>query len=392
MIQRRCANRGCRRTVRQGARACPACGERESRWVARYSGLDRKEHSQSFSRKSDAERYLHDQEIRKARRDWVDAALAEQPFAEYVAGWWATTTHLRPSSRARVQGILDHHLLPCFGAAPLASIGPANVRAFVADLVGAGLAPATVRKVYNALGSIFRSAVASGILGRSPCIGVSLPGLGARQEQRFLSPEEIARLAATHPDRYRAMVLVGGYGGLRFGELAGLSAQRFDALRSRLTVLDSITEVGGHLHRGPTKTGRGRVVSLPRFVSEALARHMSAFPPGAAALIFTAAEGGPLRRTRFRERVWVGAVEEAGLGPLRFHDLRHTAAALAIKAGAHPRAIQERLGHASITTTLNQYGHLFPELDEQLAERLDVMGRAVSEPGPIRDHAGTAVL
>jgi integrase len=345
MIQRRCANRRCRRTVPQGARTCRACGSRESRWVARYAGLDRKEHGRSFSRKSDAERFLHNQEVRKARRDWVDPALAEQPFAEYVGDWWATTTHLRPSSRARVEGILRHHLLPRFGTAPLSAIQPTDIRAFVADLVGAGLAPATVRKVYNVLGSIFGSVETAGILGRSPCIGVSLPGMGSGAEQRFLSPEELARLADSHPDRYRAAVLVGGYGGLRFGEVAGMSAERFDALRSRLTVLDSITEVGGHLHRGPTKTGRGRVVSLPRFISEALAPYMSVFPPGAEGLIFTAPEGGPLRRTRFRERVWIQAVEAAGLDPLRFHDLRHTAAALAIKAGAHPKAIQERLGH-----------------------------------------------
>jgi hypothetical protein len=86
----------------------------------------------------------------------------------------------------------------------------------------------------------------------------------------------------------------------------------------------------------------------------------------------------------------VPAVRQAGLEPLRFHDLRHTAAALAIKAGAHPRAIMERLGHSSITTTLNQYGHLFPELDQALAGRLDEMAQSAFEAGPIRDQGGTA--
>jgi len=78
-----------------------------------------------------------------------------------------------------------------------------------------------------------------------------------------------------------------------------------------------------------------------------------------------------LRRSNFPDRVRLPTVRAADLGGLRMHDLRHTAAALAIRAGAHPKAIQERLGHASITTTFNTYGHLFPEIDEQLAARLE---------------------
>jgi integrase len=91
--------------------------------------------------------------------------------------------------------------------------------------------------------------------------------------------------------------------------------------------------------------------------------------------MFTGREGGPIRRTAFMARHFRPAVSRAGLAPLRFHDLRHTAAALAIQAGAHPKAIAKRLGHASITTTLNQYGHLLPALDEQLTARLDELGR-----------------
>lgn len=162
---------------------------------------------------------------------------------------------------------------------------------------------------------------------------------------------------------------------MRFGELVALTLPRIDFLRSRLTVVESIVEVGGHLHRGPTKTGPARVVTLPRFVTEDVAEHVKNHPPGEDGLVFTAPEGGPIRRSIWRVRVWVDATNEARVHPLRIHDLRHTAAALAIKAGAHPKAIADRLGHASITTTLNTYGHLFPALDEELAERLDAIGR-----------------
>jgi integrase len=93
--------------------------------------------------------------------------------------------------------------------------------------------------------------------------------------------------------------------------------------------------------------------------------------------IFGAPEGGPLwRRSNFSRRIFQPAVERVGLAPFRIHDLRHTAAALAVEAGAHPKQIQALLGHSSITTTLDRYGHLLPGMDEALAERMDGVGRA----------------
>lgn len=176
--------------------------------------------------------------------------------------------------------------------------------------------------------------------------------------------------------------------------LAGLRVGDVDFLRSRLTVAEAIVEVGGRLYRGGTKTGAQRMVTLPRSVTEALAAHLAAFPPGPEGLVFTAPEGGPLRRSSFRSRVWLPATRGVKLEGLRVHDLRHTAAALAITAGAHPKAISERLGHASITTTLNTYGHLFPALDEELAGRLDEMARrplaAWMRPGALREGSDPA--
>ena len=134
--------------------------------------------------------------------------------------------------------------------------------------------------------------------------------------------------------RYRALILFAGYSGLRFGEVVGWRLERVDFLRSRVTVTDTIVEVARRLHHGPTKTGRGRVVTLPRFVTEELARHLSAYPSHPEGLVFTAPEGGAIRRSAFRFRVFLPAIEEAGLERLRIHDLRHAAAALAIRAGA----------------------------------------------------------
>jgi integrase len=145
-------------------------------------------------------------------------------------------------------------------------------------------------------------------------------------------------------------------------------------------VIEVITEPKGRLQMGPPKTSAGRrMVGLPQFVVDALAERMAA--PGAAEdFVFVGPHGGALRVTLFRQRFWRPAVRAAGLDGLRIHDLRHTAVALWIAAGANPKEVAARAGHASVSFTLDRYGHLFPEADRSLRDRLDAMWSA-SEGG-----------
>jgi integrase len=104
-------------------------------------------------------------------------------------------------------------------------------------------------------------------------------------------------------------------------------------------------------------------------------------PGNLEAFVFTAPEGGPLRVHGFRARVWRPATRAAGLEGLRIHDLRHTAVALWIAAGANPKEVSARAGHASVGFTLDRYGHLYPEADSALRDRLDALyGSAQSAP------------
>jgi integrase len=214
------------------------------------------------------------------------------------------------------------------------------------------------------------AAVDAGMLAQSPCRRVPLPKV-EREEMRFLTPAEVATLADAIDQRYRALVLVGAYGGLRIGELAGLRRTRVDLLRGTVEVAEILTEVRGELFVGPPKTRAGRRrVGLPQAVTRELGRHLGT-PGGVDDPVFTAPQGGPLRVTAFRGRVWRPATRAAGLDGLRIHDLRHTAVALWIAAGANPKEVSVRAGHASVSFTLDRYGHLFPEADEALRTRLD---------------------
>jgi integrase len=155
------------------------------------------------------------------------------------------------------------------------------------------------------------------------------------------------------------LVLVGAYGGLCIGGAGRLRRRRVDLLRGTVQVAEIVVELRGVLHVGPPKTRASRrTVGLPRFVVEELVAHLadSGDPEG---FVFTAPEGGPLRVHSFRARVWRPAIRAAGLDGLRIHDLRHTAVALWIAAGANPKEVAARAGNASVNFTLDRYGRLY---------------------------------
>ena len=159
------------------------------------------------------------------------------------------------------------------------------------------------------------------------------------------------------------------YTGLRWGEAAALKVHRVDLARRRLDIAESVTEVRGVLTWGTPKDHQRRVVPLPGSLVPALSEQIRG--KARDALVFPAPEGGVLRNGNFRRRFFDPAVQAAGLSGITPHDLRHTAASLAIAAGANVKAVQRMLGHASAAMTLDVYAGLFGDDLASVADRLD---------------------
>jgi integrase len=165
-------------------------------------------------------------------------------------------------------------------------------------------------------------------------------------------------------------VLTAAYAGARFGELAGLGRQHFDPAKRIIRIERNLTEVRGQISIGEPKTRAARrSISIPEWLVNVVYQHMATYSEDAD-FIFTAPSGGPLRRNGFRSRHWVPAVRDSVGEPCRFHDMRHTHVALLIEQGAHPQVIASRLGHTSVRTVLDVYGHLFEGLDRDIADAL----------------------
>lgn len=349
--------------------------ERGVVWRARYRAPTGQERSRTFPRKVEAERFLASVETAIHRGDWVDPALGMTTIEDWAPRWLAAKRRLKPKTRSGYQSLLRARLIPALGTVSLAKLERTHVEQWITDMQNEGLSASRIRQGFNVLAAMLDGAVANGMLTRNVARGIELPRL-PKAERRFLTVAQVRRLADTVPIEHRALILVLAYSGMRWGEAVALRRGRCDLLRRRLHVLESAVEVEGHLSWGLPKTHRQRSVSIPAFVCEDLAEHLVGFPNDPDALVFRASTGGPLRHSDFLRYVWRPAVKAAGLPDgLTPHELRHTAAALLIAQGAGPKSVQAQLGHSTITTTFDTYGHLFEGHLDEVMDRLDTRWR-----------------
>lgn len=344
------------------------------RWRVRWRDEAGRQRSRTLASHAEARRFLVRLEGDQAAGTWIDPQRARTTVGEWTQQWRRSIVDLRPSTLARLDSTVHTHVLPEWRDVVLSGVTNADVRAWAAALHADGLSASSVRKAVFALRRILSAAVADRRLATNPADDVPLPAEDPG-EQRYLTAEEVTTLAEAIEPRYRAMVLVAAYGGLRFGELAALRRRRIDLLRGRVLVAETLVDVNGRLSFGPTKTRRGkRTVPLPRSVSRQVEDHLALFTDDAAdALLFTGLAGQPLRRAGFRRNWWLPAVKACGLDGLRMHDLRHTYVSLLVRAGANVKEVSTWAGHSSVAFTLDRYGHLYDDADETVSDRLDAL-------------------
>ncbi len=361
----------------------------QTRYEVRLRGADGRERSRTLRTRKEAERYERGQQTELDQGEWIDPRNGRVTLARWTAEWQRTVVHLRPTTQRIYDANLRNHILPELGDVPLAKLTPSMLRGWLAGLTtkegahGRSLSLGSVAQVYRTLNRVLAAAVDNESLGRNPLRGVKAPRVAA-EPMRFLSHDEVATLAEGIGPRYRALVLVAAYSGLRAGELIGLRRHRVDLLRRTISVVEQVQYIGGRMLESVPKSSAGRrQVALPSLVADVLQDHLARYSePGADGLVFPAPEGGYLRLENFRKRAWNPAIAAAGVAPLRLHDLRHTCASLAIAAGADVKVLQRMMGHASAALTLDRYGHLMPGQAESVADRLDEMARRAR---PIED-------
>lgn len=361
----------------------------ETRWDVRYRDEARRQRKKSFRRKVDAQRFAASVETDLLRGDWIDPRRGDEPFETWAEQWLAAIADRKPKTRESYESIVARHLLPRFGPVPIGAIDHPMALEFIGDLQRRGVAAKTTRNIRDVLRMIMRLAVRSGAIKSNPVVDITVARTG-RAEMVFLDPEQIASLAreiTAPPARYRRnerrvdgypeyglLVRFAAFTGLRAGEIVALRTRDLELSVRRVQVSASASEAYGRLQIVATKTYERRSVPIPRSLIDALADHVDGRESDD--FVWQSPQGGPFRYSNWFKRHFRPAVARAEVpDQTRFHDLRHSYAALLIAQGAHPRAIMERMGHSTITVTLDNYGHLLPKLDAALDDALDQMIR-----------------
>jgi hypothetical protein len=197
--------------------------DRPSSWRAGYRGPDGREHSKSFERKIDAERWLRS-ELQKADLGiWVDPEAGKIVLEDWSAIWMSRRVGLTEKTRVGYQGILNSRVLPTFGVIPLRKVTRTAVAGWVSGMSNEGLSPSRVRNCFNVLAACLDAAVNEGLVGRNPARGAELPAQAAQAEHRYLTAQQVDDLASSVPTLAdRSLILTLAYGGLRWGEAVAL--------------------------------------------------------------------------------------------------------------------------------------------------------------------------
>lgn len=359
----------------------------------RYRTPDRGQtDKRGFKTKRAAEAWANDNEVAKARGEYVAPALGRITVGELGPDWMERQRgHMKPSGYRSYESAWRVHVEPRWRRAKLADIRYTDVQGWVTELAGK-LSPSMVATVYSVLARILDDAVRDRRLAANPARGVKLP-VRAKRHNTYLSADQLHALAR-ESGRYGSLVLLLGTAGLRWGEAVALRVSDINFLRRRVLLHENAVTVGGTVHVGTLKSGHHRSVALSGYVVDELAATCEG--KGRDELIWPARDGGYLGPPASNKSWMSGAVDRCRLVDKAFprvsaHALRHTAASLAISAGANVKVVQRMLGHASAAMTLDVYADLFDDDLTGVASKLDETVGKMWARGPAQPVQQTSI-
>lgn len=342
------------------------------RWQARYKAHGTWQTAPTtFRTKGLADSFLAATRTELDRGTWIDPASGEVVLSEYADQWLRDRPNLRPRTHDLYSGLLRLHVLPALGSTQLGDLTPARVRTWRAGLISNGHpGPSTIAKSYRLLHAICATALEDGLITRNPCV-IKGASVERPEERPVASIEQVFAIADAIEPRYRAMVLLATFCGLRVGELRALRQCNLDLLHRTVSVVEQFQQLSdGTLVLGPPKTDAGRrVVAIPGILVPDLDRHLADWTvPGRDELVFPGVSGRPFRTATLHD-VWHRALRKVGIERLRFHDLRHTGNTLAAATGASTKELMSRMGHSSARAALI-YQHATRDRDVAIADGL----------------------
>jgi integrase len=351
-------------------------------------------------RDASGKRLYFNKTIRGTKKDaqkWLNSALRDKdlgvfvepamlPLADYLNKWLETAA--RPRVRERTfdgyEWLLRRYVVPKLGARRLADVQALDVQTLYNDLLNTGISAKTIRNLHQVFSSALTQAVKWKMLVHNPCTLVDLPRR-ERKEMQSLSAAEVTRfLEVARGDKWFVAFLVAIETGARPEEYLGLRWSDIDFEKQIVTVRRALVwrKGGGFIFTEPKTARSRRSIPLSAFAVDGLRKHkrkqaeerlMLGEHYANHDLVFAAEGGTPLLWRNLTRRHFKPLLRKASLPDVRLYDLRHTTASLLLAAGENPKVVSERLGHASITLTLDTYSHVLPTMQQAATGKLERM-------------------
>jgi integrase len=367
-------------------------GNFQARWRD-PSGASR---SLSFPLRRDAVRHLATIDADMIAGKYTDPRSGRTTVQAYATRW-AASQPWEPSTAQRIAGTLSKWIFPTFGTRSIGSIRPTELQGWSVKL-GQSMAASTARNVWYTMTDLLAAAVVDRVIGVDPSATVSAPEK-VNAEIQIPTPDEVRRLIAATPARYRAAPLLASIEGLRAGEVFGLCDDRITLGGTKplrrlavagtprpgtISVTRQLACLGAVSYLKPPKSKSGiRELDAAAGVNAALSEHTEAYPPAEISLprdrpngamitvnlLFTTESGQPVSRKLWSE-IWTRVQRDAGV-TCRFHDLRHFAISAMIRMGASIEEVRTFAGHSDARTTLSVYGHMWEDSRERTLTALD---------------------
>jgi integrase len=349
-------------------------------WEVRYRDPDGVHRSKSFSRKLDAVAF----EI--SVRNSINTGAFQVPLKKRITVeeiYWQylkSKQGLKPKSAEEIRTIWNHIIAPEFANTQVTSINLERIHKWIDNFVYSENAKTSKIRMNKALGyfnRIMDFAIELGYITKNPLIRpngkqmkIDAADSSGKRLTKALTLGELTELA-TNCGYHEDMVLLMGICGLRWAEVIGLKASDFDENCQKLKVSRTLSEINGLFHETTTKTNQDRIVYIPKSLAEMLEKRISRLEPND--LVFTNERGKPLHNSNFRSRIYLPAIARSNTPKVTIHDLRHTAASIAISSGADVTSVARLLGHSNTSMTLNRYSHYYDKNLKSLSENLNVL-------------------
>jgi integrase len=328
-----------------------------------------------FATEKQARQHGQEQEALERKNKNTKPSDQKLTLHDFVVGTWGKTVDVRESTKGDYELSLRNHVLPAFGNVPLVEIKPADIKAWFIELKdpqGKGMAESYAEKHCNMLGMILRSAVENDFLDKSP-----MPKLKRSKQARVrkvvpYTKVMVDRIAATFAARFKIVIWIGFYTGMRPSEILGLTWDQLNFEKEEIKVDRQLSRNPKLIHEPHLKTSASnRTIGFSKNLQSLIVDHVNKFGLGTEGLIVTNRSGNPWRyhdaAEMFREKVRpLGIAKGEGL-----HQLRHTCVSVLIHQGSNIKEIQAWVGHESIQETMDTYGHIFPDTMIKLSSRLD---------------------